>query len=64
MGPLTVANRTVPWPAEECKDGGTIPSKEPFDFADLMQDARILFKTTDTTLESAGQVADHRSYTS
>ena len=45
--------------AEECREGGTIPSKEPFDFADLMQDARSLFKTTNTTLESAGQVADH-----
>ena len=30
--------------AEECMDGGTIPSKEPFDFADLMQDARNLFR--------------------
>ncbi len=45
--------------AAECKDGGTIPSKEPFDFADLMQDARNLFQTTGTTLESAGHVADH-----
>ncbi|HYV61558.1 MAG TPA: MlaD family protein [Bryobacteraceae bacterium] len=45
--------------AAECKDGGTIPSKEPFDFADLMQDARNVFKTTNTTLESAGHVADH-----
>jgi hypothetical protein len=45
--------------AEECKDGGTIPSKEPFDFVDLMQDARSLFKSTGTTLESAGHVADH-----
>jgi MlaD protein/OmpA family protein len=45
--------------AEECRDGGTIPSKEPFDFADLMQDARNLFQTTDTTLESAGHVANH-----
>jgi len=45
--------------AEECQDGGTIPSKEPLDFADLMQDARRLFKTTNTTLESAGQMTDH-----
>jgi hypothetical protein len=45
--------------AEECREGGTIPSKEPFDFADLMQDARNLFRTTNTTLESAGQVADN-----
>jgi hypothetical protein len=43
----------------ECKDGCTIPSKEPFDFADLMQDARTLFKTSNTTLESAGHVAGH-----
>ena len=45
--------------AEECQEGGTIPSKEPFDFADLMQDARNLFNTTSTTMESAGQVADN-----
>ena len=45
--------------AEECKDGGTIQSKEPLDFADLMQDARKLFKTTNTTLESAGQMTNH-----
>lgn len=45
--------------AQECKNDGTIPSKEPFDFADLMQDAHTLFKTTDTTMESAGQVADN-----
>ena len=49
--------------AEECREGGTIPSKEPFDFADLVQDARNLFKTTNTTLESAGQVADHMNQT-
>ena len=30
--------------AAECQEGGTIPSKEPFDFADLMQDARTLFR--------------------
>jgi hypothetical protein len=48
---------------EECQEGGTIPSKEPFDFADLMQDARNLFKTTNTTLESAGQVADNMKRT-
>ena len=45
--------------AQECKNDGTIPSKEPFDFADLMQDAHTLLKTTDTTMESAGQVADN-----
>nr|AEQ20290.1 ABC-type transport system protein [uncultured bacterium CSLG7] len=45
--------------AEECQEGGTISSKEPFDFADLMQDARNLFNTTSTTMESAGQVADN-----
>jgi outer membrane protein OmpA-like peptidoglycan-associated protein len=45
--------------AQECRDGETIPSQEPFDFADLMQDTRNLFKTTNTTLESAGQVAEH-----
>jgi len=45
--------------AQECKDGGVIPSKEPFDFADLMQDARDVFKTTNTTLEGAGRVADN-----
>jgi len=44
---------------EECKEGCTVASKEPFDFADMMQDARNLFKTTNTTMESAGQVADN-----
>jgi outer membrane protein OmpA-like peptidoglycan-associated protein len=45
--------------APQCPAGGTIPSMEAFDFSDLMQEARGLFDTTNTTLESAGEVADN-----
>src|SRR2546430_15596508 len=45
--------------APECESGCTIPSKEPFDFADLMVEARGLLKNTGNTLESAGHVAGH-----
>jgi outer membrane protein OmpA-like peptidoglycan-associated protein len=43
----------------ECPSGCTIPSMDPFDFADLMQQARGLLDTTNSTLESAGEVADN-----
>ncbi len=45
--------------APQCPAGGTIPGMDPFDFSDLMQEARGLFDTTNTTLESAGEVADN-----
>lgn len=41
----------------ECGDGCTIPSNEPFDFADLMKDARGLMESTKKTMESASRVA-------
>jgi hypothetical protein len=43
--------------APACPSGGTIPSMDPFDFSDLMQQARGLFDTTNATLGSAGEVA-------
>ncbi len=42
-----------------CPSGGTIQGMEPFDFADLMQEGRGLLDTTNTTLKSAGEVADN-----
>jgi outer membrane protein OmpA-like peptidoglycan-associated protein len=42
-----------------CPAGGTIPTMEPFDFSDLMQDGRGLLETTNTTLKGAGEVADN-----
>jgi outer membrane protein OmpA-like peptidoglycan-associated protein len=45
--------------APECPAGGTISGMEPFDFSDLMQEGRGLLDTTNTTLESAGEVADN-----
>ena len=42
-----------------CPPNGTIPSMEPFDFSDLMQEGRGLLDTTNTTLKSAGDVADN-----
>jgi hypothetical protein len=42
-----------------CPAGGTIPAMDPFDFADLMQEGRGLLDTTNTTLKSAGEVADN-----
>jgi hypothetical protein len=43
----------------ECPAGGTIPSMEPFDFSDLMREGRGLLDTANSTLESAGDVADN-----
>jgi outer membrane protein OmpA-like peptidoglycan-associated protein len=43
----------------ECAAGGTIPSMDAFDFSDLMQEARGLLDTTNSTLESGGEVADN-----
>jgi outer membrane protein OmpA-like peptidoglycan-associated protein len=45
--------------APECPSGGTIPGMDPFDFSDLMQEARGLLDNTNTTIESAGEVADN-----
>ncbi len=45
--------------APPCPGGGTIHIMEPFDFADLMQEGRGLIDNTNTTIESAGEVADH-----
>ncbi len=42
-----------------CPAGGTIQTTEPFDFADLMQEGRGLLDTTNSTLKSAGAVADN-----
>ncbi len=49
----------------QCPTGGTIPSMDPFDFSDLMQEARGLVDNTNSTIESAGEVADdvHRAMT-
>lgn len=43
--------------AAECGNGCTLPSKEPFDFGDLMKDARGLMESTKDTMESARRVA-------
>ncbi len=43
--------------AADCGDGCTLMTKEPFDFADLMQDARGLLKNTTETMGKAGDVA-------
>jgi|SRR5579863_1654980 MlaD protein/OmpA family protein len=45
--------------APPCPSGGTIPGMDPFDFSDLMQQARGLLDTTSSTLGSAGEVADN-----
>jgi hypothetical protein len=42
---------------EECGDGCTLKTKEPFDFADLMDDARGLLKNTTEAMGKAGDVA-------
>jgi phospholipid/cholesterol/gamma-HCH transport system substrate-binding protein len=58
----------------EAPSGGTIPSKEPFDIADLMQQSSDLLKTTQTsiddlraradrTLESVNSAAHHTDQT-
>jgi outer membrane protein OmpA-like peptidoglycan-associated protein len=41
----------------ECGGGCTLHTKEPFDFADLMEDARGLLKNTTETMGKAGNVA-------
>ncbi|HEU0120818.1 MAG TPA: MlaD family protein [Bryobacteraceae bacterium] len=41
----------------ECGEGCVIPSTEPFDFGDLMKDARGLLATTKETMENAKRVA-------
>ena len=43
----------------ECATGGTIQGMDPFDFSDLMQEARGLLDNTNATIESAGEVADN-----
>jgi outer membrane protein OmpA-like peptidoglycan-associated protein len=43
----------------ECAAGATIQSMDPFDFSDLMQEARGLLDNTNSTIEGAGQVADN-----
>ena len=43
----------------ECPANCTLPSSEPFDLSDLVQNSRQLLDTTNTTLESFGQVADN-----
>jgi outer membrane protein OmpA-like peptidoglycan-associated protein len=42
-----------------CPPGGTIPTMEPFDFSDLMQQGRGLLDNTNTTIKTAGDVADN-----
>jgi phospholipid/cholesterol/gamma-HCH transport system substrate-binding protein len=44
--------------AKECPPNGTIPSKEPLDFAVLMEQANELMKTTRGTIGSVGDNAD------
>ncbi|HEY1758499.1 MAG TPA: MlaD family protein [Bryobacteraceae bacterium] len=43
----------------ECASGATIQGMDPFDFSDLMQEARGLLDNTNQTIESAGEVADN-----
>lgn len=43
----------------ECADPCTIASREIFDFSDLMQEARGLLRSTDETIQGAGQVAQN-----
>lgn len=42
-----------------CPSGCTVPSTEPFDLSDLVQSSHQLLDTTQTTLQSAGEVADN-----
>ncbi len=44
--------------APELAAGGTVPSKEPFDMADLMQQGGNLLKTTQTSIEDIRASAD------
>jgi phospholipid/cholesterol/gamma-HCH transport system substrate-binding protein len=43
----------------ECAAGATIQGMDPFDLADLMQEARGMLDNTNATIEAAGQVADN-----
>jgi len=44
--------------APECRDGGLLPSQEPFEVADLMRHGSGLVQTTQATIEDLRKPAD------